>query len=207
MASIAIKTIEGKEAGSLELKDSVFGIELNEQCVRIAVNQHLSNRRAGTHSTRGRSRLRGGGRKPWRQKGTGRARQGSTRAVQWRGGAIAFGPRPRKYGYSVNRKVKRLAVQSALTDLARSQRLIAIEDFTLEEPKTGRLAAILGSLGLKGSTLLIIKDSDRNIVLSARNMRSLDCMDADSTNVFDLLSHDNVVATKSALAHIEQVYA
>lgn len=207
MAKIAIKNNEGGEAGTLELADAVFGVEPNDQCVRSALHHFAANARAGTHSTKTRAKVRGGGRKPWRQKGTGRARQGSIRAIQWRGGGIAFGPHPRDYSYRLNRRVKRNALRSVLSELVRSERLMAIEEFGIEEPKTHRLVEILGKLELKGSTLIISESADRALVLSARNLPSVECTTVESANIHQLLTHDRIVATRAALERMAEVFA
>ena len=207
MATIKVKTLDGKDSGSLDLSDAVFGVPANEQCIRSALNQFLANRRAGTHSTKTRGDVRGGGRKPYRQKGTGRARQGSIRAVQWKGGAVAFGPHKRDYSFHVNRKVKRAAIRSALSELARTERLIAIEEFGIKEPRTKRMAEILKSLEVEGKALLIDDKPDRAVVLSTRNLPGVHCIAADSPNIYDLITHDYVVATKAALKRLEEAYA
>lgn len=207
MATIKVKTTDGKDAGSLDLNDAVFGVELSTACVRSALTHYMATQRAGTHSTKTRAYVRGGGRKPWKQKGTGRARQGSIRAVQWRGGAISFGPHPRDYSFHLNRKVKRKALQSALTELARTERLIALDDLKLDAPKTKQISTMLKSLKLNGPTLLITAEADANIIRSTRNMPLVECIVADNPNIYQLLTSDYVIATKSALKRMEEVFA
>lgn len=207
MATIKVKTADGGDAGSLELNDAVFGVEPNLRCVRAAVNQYRANQRAGTHSTKTRAFVSGGGRKPWRQKGTGRARQGSIRAVQWRHGAISFGPLPRDYAYRLNRKVKNKAICSALSELAKTERIIAVQDFGLEEPKTKRMAEILGKVGVAGSALLLSEGNEKNLALSARNLPLVCLSHVDNVNIYDLVIHDYLVATPAALKRIEGAFA
>lgn len=208
MATIKIKTRDGSEAGALELNDEVFGAEINELCVRIALNQHMANQRAGTHSTKTRGMVRGGGRKPWRQKGTGRARQGSIRSAQWRGGSIIFGPHPRDYSYRINKKVKRAAFRSILTEFAKSGRLIAIDDFGLTDPKTSAADQIFKAIGVKdGMALVLTERDDRNLMLSARNLPYVNLISVDAPNIFDLLTHDYLIARPSALKRLEGAFA
>ncbi|MBI1783711.1 50S ribosomal protein L4 [Candidatus Sumerlaeota bacterium] len=207
MAKIAIKSPNGNDAGTLDLNDDVFGIEPDEGSVRAALNNYLSNQRRGTHSTKTRGFVSGGGKKPWKQKHTGRARQGSIRAPQWRGGAIIFGPSPRDYSYSVSKQVRQNAICSILSELARSQRLIAVEDFGLSAPKTKEMAKILSAIGVSGSALVLTEPTDTNVIVSARNIPSVSCVSVESPNVFDFLTHDYVVAKVSAIKRLEGVYA
>jgi large subunit ribosomal protein L4 len=207
MTTLEVKTMEGQPAGTIDCSDAVFGVEPNVNCVRVALHSYWAGQRAGTNSTKTRNEVRGGGRKPWRQKGTGRARQGSIRAVQWRGGGIAFGPHPRDYTLRINRKVKRSAMTSALSELVRSGRLVVVEDLTLAQPKTRRLAEVLDVLDLRGTTLIVTLEKDDNVYLSARNMPFVDCTHAGCVNVFELLAHDFVVITRGALQRLEEVYA
>lgn len=207
MAEITIKNASGKEAGSLDISDAVFGIEPNLGCVRAAFDGFRANQRAGTHSTKTRSTVHGGGKKPWKQKGTGRARQGTIRAVQWRGGAVAFGPHPRDYGYRVNRKVRKKAIQSVLSSLHQSNNIFAVDDFGLSAPKTKDLVQALQTLGISGSALIITESLDKNVALSARNLPKVRCVTTDNLNIYDLLVHDNVVATSGALTRIGEVYS
>ncbi len=207
MATIKIKKNTGADGGTLEARDDVFDVEVNEQCVRVAVNHYRAGQRAGTHSTKTKTDVRGGGRKPWAQKGTGRARQGSIRSVQWRGGSIAFGPHPRDYSYRINRKVNRKAILSALSELVRTDRLFVINDFGLTEPKTKKLVEILSSVGAAGPVLIMTRGVDRNVALSARNLPLVKCFTVDNPNIYDLLTHDYLIASEDAIRHLEEVYA
>jgi large subunit ribosomal protein L4 len=207
MATIRIKTLEGADAGALDLNDAVFGVEPNLDCVRAALDQHQANRRAGTNSTKTRGQVRGGGRKPWRQKGTGRARQGSIRAPQWRGGAIVFGPQPRDYSYKLNRKVRRRALLSVLSDLAREGRIVAVEDLGITEPKTKKLAQTLRGLGFDETVLIITEERNEPLLLSARNLPWVACATADAPGIYEMLTHDAILATTAALKRLEGAYA
>lgn len=207
MATLNIRKFDGSPADSLELKDSVFGIEPNAMSVRAAVNQFLANQRLGTHSTKTRSTVRGGGRKPFRQKGTGRARQGSIRATQWRGGAIAFGPHPRDYSYKINRKVKALAFRSLWSDLIQSERLLVVENFKFDQPRTRLMADMLDKFGVSGRTLVVTEKTEENVALSARNIPWVKPLNADNLNVYDLAVSDWVVVTPEVLKRVEEMYA
>jgi len=207
MAKIGLKKSTGEAAGTFEVSDAVFGIEPNVNSVRAAVDAFMASQRAGTHSTKTRGEVRGGGKKPWRQKGTGRARQGSIRAVQWPGGGIAFGPRPRDYSRHVSRKVRRAAIRSALSELARTEGLFAIEGFDFSEPKTQALTKLLSATETKGSKLLITDSVDLNLALSARNLPDTDCITIENINIYDLLTHDVALVTTAALKRLEEVYA
>lgn len=207
MATLNIRKFDGSRADSLDLDDSVFGIEPNAMSVRAAVNQFLANQRLGTHSTKTRGMVSGGGRKPFRQKGTGRARQGSTRATQWRGGAIAFGPHPRDYSYKINRKVKALAFRSLWSDLLKSERLIVIERFEFDRPATQRMAQLLQALGVDGRTLVVTEKTEENMALSARNIPWVKPLNAENLNVYDLAVSDWVVVTPEVLKRVEATYA
>lgn len=207
MASVTIKQNNGSDGAALSLSDEVFGVEPNLQCVRAVLNQYLGNQRSGTHSTKTRGMVRGGGRKPFRQKGTGRARQGSIRAVQWRGGAIAFGPSPRDYTSKVNRKVRRTAFKSIFSELVRDEKLIVIEDFALDAIKTKALVEMIAGLGVDGTALLVSAATDEKMALSARNVPGFTPSNVDNLNIYDLLTHDYVVITQSAVKKIEEVYA
>lgn len=199
--------MDGSDKGEIELSDAVFGVEPNMNCVRAALNQYRANQRSGTHSTKGRAEVSGGGRKPWKQKGTGRARQGSIRAFQWRGGAISHGPHPRDYSYTINSKVKRTAITSALTELARSGRLVLVDEFKLDAPGTRKIADSFRALGLNGTVLLLTEKGDDNLQLSARNLPLVDMSHAASPNIYDLVVHDYVVAATGAIRKLEEVYA
>lgn len=212
MAMLTIHKADGADAGTIELNDSVFGVEPNVHCVRATVAQYMANQRSGTHSVKTRAFVSGGGRKPWKQKGTGRARQGSTRAPQWRHGAIIFGPQPRNYAYNVNQKVRQSAFRSIWSELVAESRVVVVESFGLEKPKTRDLIQVVDSLGLFGEkevarTLLVTLKTDEAMALSARNVWWLTALNADNLNVYDLLTHDWIVVTPEVLKHVEALYA
>ena len=198
--------MEGKEVGTLDLNDAVFGVEVNEHLVHMAVVQQLANNRQGTQKARTRSEVRGGGRKPWRQKGTGHARQGSTRAPQWTGGGVVFAPVPRDYSFKINKKEKRAALKSALTSRVQENKLIVLDELKLDEIKTKKFAEVLKNLNVE-KALVVINDNDQNIVLSARNIPAVKVAQTNTINVFDILKYSTVVVTKDAVATIEEVYA
>ena len=206
MVSIAIRKQDGTQAGQIELSDAVFGAEPNPHCVRDAVAQYLANQRQGTHKTRIRGEVRGGGRKPWRQKGTGRARHGSSRSPIWRGGSVTFGPRPRDYSYRINRKVRDSAYRSILSDLAGGGRLIAVEGFELARPRTAAMVETMERLGVDGPALMVVDGASDAVALSARNIPWVNLVTVDNLNVYDLMTHDWVVATADALKRIEERY-
>ncbi|MCE5228294.1 50S ribosomal protein L4 [bacterium] len=191
----------------LELSDAVFGAEANAHCVRAAVAQYMANQRQGTHATKMRGAVSGGGKKPFKQKGTGRARQGSTRAPQYRHGAIIFGPQPRDYSYRINKKVRQQAYRSILSELAASGRLIAVEGFGLESPKTSKIDQALRGLGVDGPTLLVVDHADDVLTLSVRNIPWVTMINVENLNVYDLLANDWIVATAGALKRVEEQYA
>lgn len=210
MATLSVKKSDGTSGGSLELSDAVFGVEPNVVVVRTVVNSQLANRRIGTHSTKTRAFVSGGGKKPFKQKGTGRARQGSTRAPQWRHGAIIFGPQPRDYRKAVNKKVRQVALRSILSELVKEDRLIVVDSFGITAPKTQEFVSVLGRLGvdLQISSALVIKPSlDVPLELSARNVPSVNIINQENINALDLLSHDYVVATSDVIKHLDQIYA
>ncbi len=206
MANVAVYNMEGKEVGKLDLNDAVFGVEVNEHLVHMAVLQQLANNRQGTQKAKTRSEVRGGGRKPWRQKGTGHARQGSTRAPQWTGGGIVFAPVPRDYSFKINKKEKRAALKSALSSRVQENKLIVVDELKLDEIKTKKLAEVLKNLNVE-KALVVINDNDQNIVMSARNIPAVKVAQTNTINVFDILKYSNVVVTKAAVATIEEVYA
>ncbi|MFG6383822.1 MAG: 50S ribosomal protein L4 [Lachnospiraceae bacterium] len=206
MANVAIYNMEGKEVGSLELNDAVFGVEVNEHLVHMAIVQQLANNRQGTQKAKTRSEVRGGGRKPWRQKGTGHARQGSIRAPQWRGGGVVFAPVPRDYSFKMNKKEKRAALKSALTSRVNDNKLIVLDELKLDEVKTKKFQEVLDNLKLH-KALVIINENDQNLVLSARNIPAVKTTLTNTINVYDVLKYDTVVVTKDAVATIEEVYA
>ncbi len=206
MANVAIYNMEGNEVGSLELSDAVFGVEVNEHLVHMAVVQQLANKRQGTQKAKTRSEVRGGGRKPWRQKGTGHARQGSIRAPQWKGGGVVFAPVPRDYSFKLNKKEKRAALKSALTSRVNDNKLIVVEDLKLDEIKTRKFKEILTNLKVN-KALVVLNENDQNVVMSARNLPAVKTALTNTINVYDILKYDTVVVTKAAVATIEEVYA
>ena len=206
MATVAVYNTEGKEVDKLELNDAVFGVEVNDHLVHKAVVAYLANNRQGTQSAKTRSEVRGGGRKPWRQKGTGHARQGSTRAPQWTGGGVVFAPKPRDYSVKMNKKEKANAICSALTSRVNEEKFIVLDEFKLDEIKTKKFVEVLGKLEV-AKALVVTKDNDQNLVLSERNVPDVKTTLTNSINVYDILKYDTVVITKDAVAAIEEVYA
>ena len=206
MANVAVYNMEGKEVGKLDLNDAVFGVEVNEHLVHMAVLQQLANNRQGTQKAKTRSEVRGGGRKPWRQKGTGHARQGSTRAPQWTGGGVVFAPVPRDYAFKINKKEKRAALKSALTSRVQENKLIVVDELKLDEVKTKKFAEVMKNLNVD-KALVVINDNDQNIVMSAKNIPTVKVAQTNTINVFDILKYSTVVVTKAAVATIEEVYA
>ena len=206
MANVSVYNIEGKEVGSIELNDAVFGVEVNEHLVHMAVVNQLANNRQGTQSAKTRSEVSGGGRKPWRQKGTGHARQGSTRSPQWTGGGVVFAPKPRDYSMKMNKREKQIAIKSALTSKVQDSKLIVVDKFKLDEIKTSKFAQILDNLKAP-KALVVTKDKDEKVVLSARNIPTVKTTMTNSINVYDILKYDSLVITKDAVAAIEEVYA
>ena len=206
MANVAVYNMEGKEVGKLDLNDAVFGVEVNEHLGHMAVLQQLANNRQGTQKAKTRSEVRGGGRKPWRQKGTGHARQGSTRAPQWTGGGVVFAPVPRDYSFKINKKEKRAALKSALTSRVQENKLIVVDELKLDEIKTKKFAEVMKNLNVD-KALVVINDNDQNIVMSAKNIPTVKVAQTNTINVFDILKYSTVVVTKDAVATIEEVYA
>ena len=206
MATVAVYNIECKEVDKLELNDNVFGVEINEHLVHLAVVSQLANGRQGTQSAKTRSEVSGGGRKPWRQKGTGHARQGSTRSPQWTGGGVVFAPKPRDYSMKMNKREKQIAIKSALTSKVQDSKLIVVDEFKLDEIKTSKFAQILDNLKAP-KALVVTKDKDEKVVLSARNIPTVKTTMTNSINVYDILKYDSLVITKDAVAAIEEVYA
>ena len=206
MANVAIYNMEGNEVGSLELNDAVFGVKVNEHLVHMAVVQQLANNRQGTQKAKTRSEVSGGGKKPWKQKGTGHARQGSIRAPQWKGGGVVFAPTPRDYSFKLNKKEKRAALKSALTSRVNENKFIVLDDLKMDEIKTKRFAQVLANLKVK-KALVIINENDKKVVLSARNLPGVTTAQTNTINVYDILKYDTVVVTKDAVATIEEVYA
>ncbi len=208
MPIVDVLNMDGEKVGEINLADSVFGIEVHEDAIYQAVVNQLANMRQGTHSTKTRAEVRGGGAKPWRQKGTGRARQGSIRAVQWVKGGIAFGPKPRSYRYAIPRKVKRLALKSALTSKVNSQNLIVLNEMDFDEIKTARMIKVLENLKIKGeSTLIVLAGRNERVEKSARNIPGVKTMPVNTINVYDLLKYNKLILTKDAVAKVEEVYA
>lgn len=206
MANVAVMNMNGENVGSIELNDAVFGIEANEHVMHLAVVQYLANQRQGTQSAKTRAEVRGGGRKPWRQKGTGRARQGSTRSPQWTGGGVVFAPKPRDYSFKLNRKVKRLALQSALSCKVAENKMIVLDELTLNEIKTKEMVKVLENIKC-GNALIVMDGSNKNVMLSARNIPDVKTASVNTINVYDLLKYNTLVVTKDAVAKIEEVYA
>ena len=206
MANVAIYNMEGKEVGTMELNDAVFGVEINEHLVHLAAVGQLANKRQGTQKAKTRSEVSGGGRKPWRQKGTGHARQGSTRAPQWTGGGIVFAPTPRDYTIRLNKKEKRAALKSALTSRVLENKFIVVDELKLDEIKTKKFQNVLNNLKVNKALVVVDENSD-NVVKSAKNIQSVKTAYVNTINVYDILKYNTVVATKAAVANIEEVYA
>ena len=206
MANVSVLNMEGKEVGSMELNDAVFGVEINEHLVHQAVVLQLANNRQGTQKAKTRSEVSGGGRKPWRQKGTGHARQGSTRAPQWTGGGVVFAPVPRDYSFKMNKKEKRAALKSVLTSKVQENKFIVLDELKLAEVKTKEMKKVLDNLKVNNA-LVIIGDDSENVALSARNIACVQTASVNTINVFDMLKYNTIIATKSSVASIEEVYA
>ena len=206
MANVSVYNMEGKEVGTMELNDAVFGVEVNEHLVHLAVVAQLANKRQGTQKAKTRSEVSGGGRKPWRQKGTGHARQGSTRSPQWTGGGVVFAPTPRDYSIRLNKKEKRAALKSALTSRVNDNKFVVVDELKFEEIKTKNFKAVMNNLKVS-KALVVLADNDQNTVLSARNIPEVKTSLVNTINVFDILKYNTVVATKAAVASIEEVYA
>ena len=206
MANVSVYNMEGNEVGKMELNDAVFGVEVNEHLVHMAVVAQLANNRQGTQKAKTRSEVSGGGRKPWRQKGTGHARQGSTRAPQWTGGGIVFAPTPRDYTIRLNKKEKRAALKSALTSKVQGSSLIVVDELKFDEIKTKNFTNVMNNLKVEKG-LVVIADNDTNVVMSARNVADVDNTLVNTINVYDVMKAKTVVLTKAAVAKIEEVYA
>ena len=206
MANVSVLNMEGKEVGSMELNDAVFGVEINEHLVHQAVVLQLANNRQGTQKAKTRSEVSGGGRKPWRQKGTGHARQGSTRAPQWTGGGVVFAPVPRDYSFKLNKKEKRAALKSVLTSKVADGKFVVVDDLKLDEIKTKKFVEVLNNLKVE-KALVVLNDMDANVIASAANLPTVKTAQTNELNVFDALKYDTVVVTKAAVATIEEVYA
>ena len=206
MANVSVYNMEGKEVGTMELNDAVFGVEVNEHLVHLAVVAQLANKRQGTQKAKTRSEVSGGGRKPWRQKGTGHARQGSTRAPQWTGGGVVFAPTPRDYSIRLNKKEKRAALKSALTSRVNDNKFVVVDELKFEEIKTKNFKNVMNNLNVS-EALVVLAENDQNVVLSARNIPEVRTSLVNTLSVYDILKYNTVVATKAAVASIEEVYA
>ena len=206
MANVSVYNIEGKEVGTIDLSDAVFGVEVNEHLMHMAVVQQLANKRQGTQKAKTRSEVSGGGRKPWRQKGTGHARQGSTRAPQWTGGGVVFAPTPRDYSFKLNKKEKRAALKSALTSRVEENKFIVVDEMKFEEIKTKNFQTMLNNLSV-AKALVVIEEGNTNAVLSARNIADVKTAGTNTINVYDVLKYNTVIVSKAAVQTIEEVYA
>lgn len=206
MANVSVYNIEGKEVGTIDLNDAVFGVEVNEHLVHMAVVSQLANKRQGTQKAKTRSEVSGGGRKPWRQKGTGHARQGSTRAPQWKGGGVVFAPVPRDYSFKMNKKEKQAALKSVLTSRVQENKMIVLDELKLDEIKTKKFKQVMDNLKVE-KAMVVIGEQDKNVICSAKNLPAVSTAVAENINVYDILKGDTLVITKDAVAKIEEVYA
>ena len=206
MAKVSVYNIDGKEVGSIELNDAVFGVEVNEHLVHLAVVNQLANKRQGTQSAKTRSEVSGGGRKPWRQKGTGHARQGSTRAPQWTGGGVVFAPKPRDYSFKMNKKEKKIALLSALSSKVNDSKIVVLDSFNLDEIKTKKFAEVMNNIKVSNA-LFVIEGENKNVVLSGRNIPTVKVSATNEINTYDVSKYDTLVVTKAAVEKLEEVYA
>ena len=206
MAKVSVYNMEGMQVGDMELNDAVFGVEVNEHLVHMAVVSQLANNRQGTQNAKTRSEVSGGGRKPWRQKGTGHARQGSTRAPQWTGGGVVFAPKPRDYSFKLNKKERRIALKSALTSRVNEEKFIVVDSIKMDEIKTKKFANALANLKVS-KALVVLNENDANVVMSAKNIPTIKTALTNTINVYDIMKYDTVVIDKAAVATIEEVYA
>ena len=206
MANVALYNMSGEQSGTIDLKDEIFNVEVSEHAMHMAVVQYLANHRQGTQSARTRAEVRGGGRKPWRQKGTGRARQGSIRSPQWVGGGVVFAPKPRDYSFKLNKKFKRLALKSALTTKVAENKIIVVDELTLPEIKTKEMAKVLTNIKAENA-LIVMTGVNTNVMLSARNIPAVKTAAVNTINVYDILKYNTLVVTKDAVSQIEEVYA
>jgi len=206
MPKVALYDINGSQVGDVELNDGIFGIEVNNHAMYEAVKNYLANQRQGTQSAKTRGEVRGGGRKPWRQKGTGRARQGSIRSPQWKGGGVVFAPKPRDYSYKIPKKVKRLALKSALTSKVNDNEIIVVDNLNISEAKTKEMVKVLGNLNAAKKTLIVIPERDEKVVRAAKNIEGVKTSYVNTINVYDLLNCDSFVITKAAVNKVEEVY-
>lgn len=207
MPKVAVYNVSGEQVSEIELKDSIFGIEVNEHVLYEVVKNQLANKRQGTQSAKTRAEVRGGGRKPWRQKGTGRARHGSIRSPLWVGGGVVFAPKPRDYRYTLPRKVRRLAMKSALTSKVNSNELIVLDELNLETPKTKEMVSILKNLKVEKKALIVIADKNEAVIRSAKNIPGVETASVNTLNVYDILKYDKFIITKDAVQKVEEVYA
>ena len=206
MANVSVYNIEGKEVGSVELNDAIFSVEINEHLVHMAVVNQLANNRQGTQSAKTRSEVSGGGRKPWRQKGTGHARQGSIRAPQWKGGGVVFAPKPRDYSFKMNKKEKRLALFSSLTSKVNDKKLIVLDNFNLDEVKTKKFVKVMDNLKVT-KALVVLEGDNKNVVLSGRNIPTVKVLPINGINTYDIMKYETLFCTKSAIEKLQEVYA
>jgi len=207
MPKVALYNVSGQQIGDIELSDAVFGVEVNQHVLYEVVKNQLANKRQGTQSTKTRAEVRGGGRKPWRQKGTGRARQGSIRAPQWAGGGVVFAPKPRDYSYSVPKKVKRLGLKSALSSKVEEGKIIVLDDLSLTQPKTKDMVNILKNINSGKKALIVMDEKNENVIKSANNIQGIQTALVSTLNVYDILKHDSFIITKDAVKKVEEVYA
>ncbi|MBW4827012.1 MAG: 50S ribosomal protein L4 [Clostridiaceae bacterium] len=207
MPKVSVYNILGEQVEDIDLKDDIFDIEVNETAMYEMVKNHLANRRQGTQSVKTRTEVRGGGRKPWRQKGTGRARQGSIRAPHWKGGGVTFAPKPRDYSYRVPKKVRKLAIKSALTSKVLNDEIIVLDELNVEEPKTKEMVKILDNIKANKKALIVMDESNENVMRSIRNIPSVEVTIANTLNVYDILKYDSFIITKAAVRKVEEVYA
>ena len=207
MPNVAVLDMQGKKVGTIDLADAIFGIEPNTSVMHQMVVSYLASQRQGTQSALTRAEVSGGGKKPWRQKGTGRARQGSTRAPQWTHGGIVFAPKPRNYRFSVNKKVKRLALKSALSSKAAAEEIIVIDSITMDEYKTKTMVSMLKAVGAEGKALIVLPEVNNFVIASASNIEGVKTAQVNTINVYDLLNADKLIIAKDAVAKIEEVYA
>ena len=206
MANVSVFNMEGNEVGTMELNDAIFGAKVNEHLVHLAVVSQLANKRQGTQKAKTRSEVSGGGRKPWRQKGTGHARQGSTRSPQWTGGGVVFAPVPRDYSFKMNKKEKRAALKSALTSRVEENKFIVVDELNFDEIKTKKFQAVLNNLNVN-KALVVLEDGNKNVEISAKNIPDVKTAHTNTINVYDILKYNTVIATKAVVAAIEEVYA
>ena len=206
MANVKVYNMEGKEVGDIDLNDDLFGVKINEHLVHLAVVQHLANRRQGTQKAKTRSEVSGGGKKPWRQKGTGHARQGSTRSPQWTHGGVVFAPVPRDYSFKMNKKEKRIALKSALTSRVQAEKFIVLDELKLDEIKTKKFREVLDALKVD-KAIVILDENDKNVILSARNIPNVITAQINTINTYDIMKYSTVITTKAAVTKLEEVYA